>query len=936
MSKLSPILALSLLLVSASACTEGDKFFVAQRLDRPGNFLGTAVDDANIATDGLAFSENGLSVDELRIEHAQRPSDKVNGVSGNPDAFVILFRAGNRIFAAQSDANSLTPAVELTAPDRDFSVPVSLADALLIPLRFNNYVNASGQSLVSVNDKNLHWLVVYSYQTFNNQPNSGVGPRRALASHVFRTPLKNTPLTTDPQFPLLGDFEFGWQVLGQQVPLPTTKAGEDVVGHAVVSDGLIGTAEFTSSASAHSPTSTAPVTGAPGQNSLRFGDDMSRLGLLVFQFDDNDAMAPDDDSRIALQFTSFNFNQLRFLAASEVQPPPGHFNPDNVGVFQGATAYDPAQVRVSNQHVFVILRDATRMANSRDIVSSENVLSVLTIADDLDGTCSVRLNIDADLSVNGSNRGFHGQGLNEMANFAQSGCIFGPDEGLEDETVIVFNVADSSTSNDLDTDTQVHAAVISSLKGAASEGQLTDDPRRLSVHNDTAGTPFTDPALNLNCQLSRDGDYVLIAYRQNEDSAQGQGLALNALIYKTDTAMSFPMRFSSELRVDDGPQDMSRVVTGPAVLPVQDFAFQSRVALRCGQQTDSAAVAVVYEQSDGNQDRVFVRPFEVQLTDPPAIQLADDLEIDSQNLVKSTFNATLNTDEFSFIEGSVQLSQFRLLDIGVDSQNKAGEFVLVYPKEVDDIDTDDGRGDIDILAQGISLDIATDQAQLTFRGRIDNTDEGNGLGQMRRTELIAVVPTPTRAAASGPMTSPDSITIFFTQPSSGNISGGFGMFARSLRLDQFRAATGMVFFENIVSPGIGSAPVRIDARQSSLTTLGLHSGDRLTRNSLVRHDAPAILQNGTRMLLLFLQDGHLFASESQDGVNFTKFGQLPDPNLVDNESFGTNIVDPADIFIAPLDNSQCGNTAGTVILYIKRDSANGDRRILLRRVLNPL
>lgn len=915
----SLVLVLSLLTLG---CTEGDKFFVSPVAPLPGNFNGTDVRDNNRASDGRAFSENGFSIDEVRVEVVTRSSELVGPESSNSPSYVTILRSGSRIFASHGDAGGLTKSVELIPPDQDRNQAISLASAIIVPLRLNNYQGINGP-LASVNSNNNAWLLIYAYNTFTQLGSAGgLGPRRALAAHVFLLDRRNDPLSQDSR---LGDLEFGWQRQGQQLPLLFQEAGEDVVSFAAISDGLVGTAEFTSTASAHGPTTTLPVNGAPGPNSYQFGQDMTRLGLLITQLKADDPATTENDARLVTQYASFDLAQLNFESSVEFPVPMGHFQADNIGVFQGATAYDPGLIRVSNQHAFLILKDATRMPGTPNIMVSDQVLTVLTARDQRDGSSDLIPALDTDLSLNGINRGFHGQGIGERAEFLSQAGILGPDEGLNNQTVIFFRVNDNSMVADLDTDFQLHAGAVDSTKGSGLEGTLLNLPQRLSTHGDAPGTPFSDPVLNPQIALSRDASYAVLCYRQNEMSTQGPGIAANAVIFKTDTASGFPgSRFSPELRIDNGPLDPDRVSMGQ-VAPVNSLAIQDLLAPGIGQQSDTVLASLIYEQSFTNQDRVFARPIQVNTNGPTSFSLVSEVELESNNLVLSNLDPNTGRSAFSFPEGSVDLSDFQLIDIGTGPA-QSHELLAVFVKEADDTNSDDGVGDRDVIAQQITLDLSTANAGLGFRARIDNTDEGQGQGMPERTSLVSVrVPNGRSLAATNGL--PNTVTLLFTQPTAGNISGPLGLFARVLDLGLFRASANQIF-----RPNLNEDPLRLDARSGPFQTTTLSGPDRLTAFPFRKQGNPGILVDGNRSLVFFIQDGHLFASESDNVFSFSNQQGLPAPEIVDHEGFGGDILSPNDVVIAPFDRGTGSTATGAIILYLKQESVGGDKRALVRVV----
>jgi hypothetical protein len=278
----------------------------------------------------------------------------------------------------------------------------------------------------------------------------------------------------------------------------------------------------------------------------------------------DDPATTSHEARLSLLFSGFDLERLRFESAFEIAPKAGHFEPDNTGIFRGATAFEPGRVLVSNQHAALILDDVKRMPGTLEVQSRESVATILTIVDDGLGRCRPRLDLDADLSLNGPTRGFHGSGLNERARLVESLGFLGPDEGLSDETVLFLLVNDGhGGNNDPDSDEQIYAAAINSARRGRLEGSLVNAPRRVSTHRDSPSTSVSDPVLDPRLSLMRDGRAALILYRQAESSGQGPGIALNGVLFKTSPASGFPgSRFSLEARLDGAPSDSSRSFVG--------------------------------------------------------------------------------------------------------------------------------------------------------------------------------------------------------------------------------------------------------------------------------------------------------------------------------------------------------------------------------------
>jgi len=132
----------------------------------------------------------------------------------------------------------------------------------------------------------------------------------------------------------------------------------------------------------------------------------------------------------------------------------------------------------------------------------------------------------------------------------------------------------------------------------------------------------------------------------------------------------------------------------PPVFPTStgvNGAFIAPCGYRCGFQSDTTLVNLVWEQSDTSEDRAYVRQMKVDVTNAtPAVTLGGSAgELESGTQV--TGDAIINLDslgnlnqvvrtKFDFVEGDLNASGITAGDLGVDSSGKGGGLLVVYAK----------------------------------------------------------------------------------------------------------------------------------------------------------------------------------------------------------------------------------------------------------------
>ncbi len=294
-----------------------------------------------------------------------------------------------------------------------------------------------------------------------------------------------------------------------------------------------------------------------------------------------------------------------------------------------------------------------------------------------------------------------------------TGCsILGPDEGQGDVTAFVIGqvstnlpagqTATSSTTTPGNTDAELWAVALQAVGANAGTLDGANNPRIVSVHQaevstasanatqfaGTSGsdvtTPLADPVADVKLQLSRDGTYALLGWRQALGTSQASTLGLQAAVYQVAVVTSLSQtaptlstldeRLSAPVLVNAGSAGATGIAytnqanvtdVGTAVgAPVVAWDFQDHVSYATGFQGVANQMIALYLYNDGTQDRLWVNTLVVTLgaatsattSAPPTLKTLNELEIDATPSVPGVAvyntNGSLVASTFTFVSGS--------------------------------------------------------------------------------------------------------------------------------------------------------------------------------------------------------------------------------------------------------------------------------------------
>ncbi|MCA8920166.1 MAG: hypothetical protein KDD82_00065 [Planctomycetes bacterium] len=603
----------------------------------------------------------------------------------------------------------------------------------------------------------------------------------------------------------------------------------------------------------------------------------------------------------------------------------------------------------------------------------------------------------------------------EIANFNHSNgrFIFGADEGLGD-TTIFWVASDNTNTGTVATaatgdDTNFHRALMASAFQASATGTAfvtNGEPRRLSSHQGTDFHTGSDPTpanasrsdLNdpvrgsagnyFSACMNRTGTWVSVVWTQNLGLSTDFRQALNALVYQTfrpvaattggaapTAGVDFGTRFTAPAEVSDqlpitlvtfpnGIQSRFAQANTAGVwnsLPVNAYAWQSKVSYRCGFQSNRNILNVAWEQSDATEDRVFVKAMTVTTTSggTPSFTLSTAGEIDGTASVQgyrnfnngsglAATNVAGSTATFRWLNGEVNLgTNVRACDLGADSTGNAGGLFIVYSKVVDGTTSDNDladrqifatrfvNGSLDATPVAIGVDV-DEQAALpqigpnagVSTGLLDVDDAVNGASGSKSTNNgggyvtddglpnCALVCVPNNDnITSFPDYQGDAIYVYFYGPSATNGSGSRALYTRkfdaTIRRNATLASATPNFgdrFNPTAGTGPGStgflAPRRLDHQDNQVTNV-------------------QCCQNGSTVLLGFMQDNHAWAQLTANGIDYLVTNGAPNPYLIDNDT-STDLVSYT-FNCCPPD----GDARAFIVTLTKLDSDN-DTRLRLR------
>lgn len=823
---------------------------------------------------------------------------------------------------------------------------------------------------------------------------------------------------------------------GGVLPTDPATPASDVQVFGLISDGISGQATYSGGTGASSTTggrAVATTGGGPTSSDYEGGENTNVVHLYYTQTVTSNNLgggfvnSVHGGTRIAGFQSGFNLATLTFGAVGEVLPTTrvtDNAAPANAGL-QMFVDTDPNGVSTSfltyNQFLFFPYTDLTlnNTVGGDPYLSldGETIIAKAVVRQDSSGGST--LLATQDLTTRNGTLGAHD--LISRTTFSnaetqtfisddESQSIYGTDEGLADTTIFYIGSDNTQTGGIDDTaaftgnsDDMLLAANFTTLDVTVATGaqddvllagsSTTSSGFLVSAHDQdldassgsaSSVVEFDDGVSDVSLRMDRAGRYVAAAYRQNQGASTTtnftQHTALMARIYQVvrfgGAAVAFTSRFSNITQVSQTGatvevNDVSATQITDA-LSVQGYTFQDYLGYRCGVQSDADIMWLIWDQSDGTEDRLFVRPLitVVGATGTPLVNTAGtatsnvvELEDAAGQAVSGDDHDTLpgtaggEINSFNFINNSID--EVLSCDLGAAGSSTGtqtlGGLFLAFVKVTDatspsffsstSTNLGDADGfDADVIAVAV-LPGASDELNRvvidngfnedaddsTPRAFASNLNSGGGdlTGTNLRTgedvfELVVTDPTTDITTIDN---GSDAIVVLWTEPTArSNGTGSDGLFAVKFASDAFAStingntSTGSATdFANAFVPDLLLLPNRLDHLTGGDVT-GLVPGDNPTTA-------------GSNVGVLFLEDSRIWAQGSTDGgATWLTSSGAPDPALVDNDT--TSNVIASEVSVCWSDD--CEATDG-ILAFRKFDtqSAGAELRLRLRTGFRP-
>lgn len=734
------------------------------------------------------------------------------------------------------------------------------------------------------------------------------------------------------------------------------------------------------------------------QNTISPGEAVSVLALVYTQIVTSKDVGTGFDadagsfggSTTALFNSSFNLASLSFEAISRINPT-GTSRFHNVNYQSTFRSYNNLAVVVYEEG------SPSQLANTDNYAPGQTVETVVQkIAFRQSVTGGATAATPQDLSVRPASLGVHTEFNSDSATFqtvetggllnSSATMIYGRDEGLAD-TVVFFQATDGTASNGQDdtgtaggnTDRALYAALLTSLDTTVAnttDGDLasgsTFNPLLISTHNqvdviaNTGGVnsdEYTDPAQAEGTLMNRNGEYILVGYTQNEGTRAATSLnitrrrTLRVVAYQTvrfgNATTAFNTRFSTPAEVANPASLASgsvalnngNVADFETHLPVNAWEFEGAIDYRCGFQSATNIVWMLWEQSDGTEDRLFVRPVGVvNSVTPPTLAgtTTGTSEIEegtgervSTDAFRTSLTLTANDrNDVAWLNGglpgSTTAPAFGIQNVdscdlgtaGAQSGASVGGLFLAYVKTTDNTQptlipsgtTFATTGDADGFDRNVYANAVLLGAIELGRQPIDNNFNEDDYTTSLSTGVGAfqILPVGQANTQLGTTSQPNLIYVLFTEAEQAADDGASdGLYLRTFDNTAFRSGN---------STGAAS-----DFALSFVPAIGTGGTVPLRLDHLTGGDVDNIVgtaQSGNRIGVIFLEDAHNWLQATSDGRSVLTQGGSPNPALLDQER-STN-VQSSKVFTCENDNC---DTANVIYMAVKADQDNNGRLI---------
>ena len=435
--------------------------------------------------------------------------------------------------------------------------------------------------------------------------------------------------------------------------------------------------------------------------------------------------------------------------------------------------------------------------------------------------------------------------------------------------------------------------------------------------------------------MNRTGEYISLLYLQDLGTSLAFHRAVNVVSYQpfrtvsgatggqAGTQVAVNLRFTAPLEVSqtgatvgithDANEYVNNVTGGAETvdrydaLPANSYCWQDKLGYRCSFQSNRLVMHVLWEQSDGTEDRLFSRrvTFAPQAGGTPAqVTLGTIVEYETNNLVAAnrnsndTFPFTKRTT-FTALDGTFSpifggQSGLVASDLGVTDNQGAnpGSLFLVFRKVTDATSSDGDFGNAEIffvtnvndaitnrisLGRAINEDFNTPGAAVGgFVASNATANPATGLAPVHGVSAVLCVSGTSVVDIAQLSSQPSALYIYFVAPASGstNSSGFTGLFTRKVNLERVRTVQGATFADSIVPTAGTTGPGSTGYLEPARLDHNLHAAVTNVQTATA----------GTSAVILWQQDHHVWGQRTTDGESYLTQNGGPNPALVDQDS----------------------------------------------------
>jgi hypothetical protein len=721
------------------------------------DFPGAPVEDGDVASDGKGLSPPGMTVIEGSIRctpNGDRGTMMVTYgvVSGDPPV--------TNLIAQYFDGEDWTPPVTLGAIDQA-GAPGSITYSSVV----HSWVNTSEHLTETASDRDGDCIIFWRA---NDADGDDAAVLDGVNSCLFATYF-NVRQSDD-----IGS-RYGFQEFASRLSVED-EAGEDVTSFGIATDGLIGEARWDS-----------------GKPSYRFGQQTT--GIVVFwnQRENNDGDPGFEDralwaSHVALDFA---LDPGLPLALGSGISPAARLAIDPMGASDTGTSSEETQVDsgfLSYNNLVVFRVAADNLTKSDDVAthvfdggpssysgpsaagedsSLEYVAFDLALGFSTGGAVLHATVPDAtDVLRNDADFLTAAPGPNVPGSTA-----FGPDEGLA--CFVLFSAESDDDSNDSKAD--------AADAGGVAVSEIDPATGTLLSHGllSTADPVISDfiRSSEVSARLSRNGDYVLLAWLQATAAGATADVSLKAAEYLTtrpDSEGVFTLpALSASL---SAPVTVSGEADG---VDVQSFAWQEGLSYICGAQSDPDVMNVAFAHGDGVVDRLLAGRVVADFSVPPVLT-ATAVVLASSDETTWSLAPSLNDAGH----------EFRIIDSG-----EGGNVFAVY-----NLDVDAGPGtDFRVFAQRTGLGAGSGPIDSNVDFREAGLQPFTLLGTPAGEDIGVFDPASGEDSADRPH-GYSRIHVFFREQKTTESSGG----GNALRTRAFDTSDSGVAFGDAFTPSAGT------------------------------------------------------------------------------------------------------------------------------------